>query len=45
LADLVAKLRDRPATEIVEEIHKAVHVFTQGAPPADDITVVIARRV
>ena len=45
LANMVYKLRDRPATEIVEEIHKAVHVFTQGAPPADDITVVIARRV
>jgi len=45
LADMVFKMRDRPATEIVEEIHKAVHVFTQGAPPADDITVVIARRV
>jgi sigma-B regulation protein RsbU (phosphoserine phosphatase) len=45
LAELVASLKDRPAKEIVEEIHKAVHVFTEGAPPADDITVVIARRV
>ena len=45
LAEMVHNLRDRPAAEIVEEIHKAVHVFTQGAPPADDITVVIARRV
>ena len=45
LAELVASLRDRPAEEIAEEIHKAVATFTQGAPPADDITVVIARRV
>jgi len=45
LAEMVAQLRDRPATEIVEEIHKAVHVFTQGAPPADDITVLIVRRL
>jgi serine phosphatase RsbU (regulator of sigma subunit) len=45
LADLVAQLKDRPSAEIVDEIHKAVHVFTQGAPPADDITVMIARRL
>ena len=45
LAQLIHQLRDRPAGEIVEEIHKAVHVFTEGAPPADDITVVIARRL
>jgi serine phosphatase RsbU (regulator of sigma subunit) len=45
LADLVASLRDRPAKEIVEAIHSAVAKFTQGAPPADDITVVVARRV
>ncbi len=45
LADLVAKLREQPAEEIVDEIHKAVHVFTEGAPAADDITVVVARRL
>ena len=45
LADLVASLRDRPAAEIVEEIHKAVAAFSEGAPAADDITVVVARRV
>jgi phosphoserine phosphatase RsbU/P len=45
LANLVALLRDRPAAEIVEEVHRAVHAFTQGAPAADDITVVIARRL
>lgn len=45
LAKLVASLRDRPAAEIVREIHRAVREFTQGAPAADDITVVIARRL
>jgi phosphoserine phosphatase RsbU/P len=45
LANLVALLKDRPASEIVEEVHRAVHAFTQGAPAADDITVVIARRL
>jgi serine phosphatase RsbU (regulator of sigma subunit) len=38
-------MRDRPSAEIVEAVHRAVHAFTQGAPAADDITVVIARRL
>jgi sigma-B regulation protein RsbU (phosphoserine phosphatase) len=45
LANLVASLRHRPAAEIVQEIHRAVREFTQGAPAADDITVVVARRL
>jgi sigma-B regulation protein RsbU (phosphoserine phosphatase) len=45
LADLVASLRDRSAREIVKAIHGEVARFTQGAPPADDITVVVARRL
>jgi serine phosphatase RsbU (regulator of sigma subunit) len=44
LAQLVASLSEKPAAEIVERIHQAVAEFTQGAPPADDITVVVARR-
>jgi sigma-B regulation protein RsbU (phosphoserine phosphatase) len=44
LADLVAGMRDRPAREIVEKIHEAVMAFTEGAPAADDITVVVVRR-
>ena len=35
---------DRPASEIVSAIHNAVTAFTQGAPAADDITLVVARR-
>ncbi|MBZ5604769.1 MAG: SpoIIE family protein phosphatase [Acidobacteriia bacterium] len=45
LAQVVAAKRDCPAMEIVEAIEAAVHEFTQGAPAADDITVVVARRI
>ena len=45
LSELVASLKDRPAIEIVNAIHAAVARFTEGAPAADDITVVIARRL
>jgi len=45
LAELVASMRDRPASEIVEAIHTAVAAFTEGAPAADDITVVVARKL
>ena len=45
LADLVASLRDRSAQEIVQTIHAEVARFTQGAPAADYITVVVARRL
>jgi phosphoserine phosphatase RsbU/P len=45
LAKMVALMRDRPSAEIVQEVHRAVHAFTQGKPAADDITIVIARRL
>jgi serine phosphatase RsbU (regulator of sigma subunit) len=45
LAELVASLHGQPASEIVEQIHLAVAAYTEGAPAADDITVVVARRV
>jgi serine phosphatase RsbU (regulator of sigma subunit) len=45
IADLVRAMRDQPATEICDALHAAVTAFTEGAPPADDITVVVARRV
>ncbi len=45
LATLVAELSARPAKEIVDAIHSSVHEFTEGAPPADDITVVVCRRI
>lgn len=45
LANLVAELAARPAKEIVDAIHASVRTFTEGAPPADDITVMVARRL
>ena len=45
LAELVASLRGRPSAEIVDAVHAAVAAYTEGAPAADDITVVVARRV
>jgi sigma-B regulation protein RsbU (phosphoserine phosphatase) len=45
LADLVASMKGRSAHEIMEAVHGEVARFTQGAPPADDITVVVARRL
>jgi sigma-B regulation protein RsbU (phosphoserine phosphatase) len=45
LAQLVASMLDRPAAEIVEAIHAAVAEYTEGAPAADDITVVAVRRL
>jgi phosphoserine phosphatase RsbU/P len=45
LADWAISLRERPAAEIIEAVEAAVREFTQGAPPADDITLVVARRI
>jgi len=45
LAQIAESLRDRSASEMVDEIDKAVIGFYEGAPAADDITVVVARRV
>jgi serine phosphatase RsbU (regulator of sigma subunit) len=45
LPELAAKFRDRTAAEIVEAIHGAVKEWIAGQPPADDVTVVVARRV
>jgi sigma-B regulation protein RsbU (phosphoserine phosphatase) len=45
LAALVASMLHRPAAEIVEAITTAVAEYTEGAPAADDITVVVVRRL
>ncbi len=34
---------DRPAQEIVRQIHAAVKTFAKGAPQSDDITLVVVR--
>jgi serine phosphatase RsbU (regulator of sigma subunit)/pSer/pThr/pTyr-binding forkhead associated (FHA) protein len=44
---LAAVVRNNPAlpvSDLLQSILKDVDVFTSGAPPADDITVVVARR-
>lgn len=45
LAELLRERRQEPAQAIVDAVHDAVQDFTAGQPPADDITVVVARRV
>ena len=39
----VARMKDRPAREILEAVHADLAGFTGGAPPADDRTVVILK--
>ena len=39
----VARLRHRPALEILESVHADLAGFTGGAPPTDDRTVVILK--
>ncbi len=45
LARVLAGLRDRSAQAIIAEINQRVEDFTGGAPPADDITLVVAKRI
>ncbi len=44
LARNFSKLRNEDASSIIEAINLQVHEFTGGAPPADDITLVVAKR-
>jgi len=44
LPQLAARLRDRGAAEVVRAIHETVNDWIAGQPPADDVTVVVARR-
>jgi len=45
LAETVRRSRHLPALEIVEAINQAVGAHAAGAPQADDITIIVARRV
>jgi serine phosphatase RsbU (regulator of sigma subunit) len=45
LAEVVVAYRTEAAAEIVKAVNKAVDAFTGGAPPSDDITLIIARRL
>jgi len=44
LVNLVREVRTQPVKAIVEAVIQSVTEFTAGAPPADDITLVVAKR-
>jgi sigma-B regulation protein RsbU (phosphoserine phosphatase) len=43
--DVLSENRQKPASEIVNAVTNSLAEFTAGAPQADDITLVVARRV
>ena len=45
LAEVVRRLRDRPAAEIIAAVDAAVRAFAAGTPQADDCTAVIVKRL
>jgi len=45
LAAAVVPALGQPAGTIISRINEAVVTYTAGAPPADDITLIVARRV
>src|SRR5580704_7813881 len=45
LSEAVIQDRHLPAATIVNRINKALVVYTAGAPPADDVTLIVARRI
>ncbi len=45
LANTLAGARDGSAQSIIETVNRTLQEFTGGAPPADDITLVVAKRV
>jgi phosphoserine phosphatase RsbU/P len=45
LADVIREQSGTAADEIVDTVIQSVFAFTQGAPPADDMTILISRRL
>jgi serine phosphatase RsbU (regulator of sigma subunit) len=45
LAVLLEAQRNKPAVDILESVKAEIVSFTGGAPPADDVTLVLARRL
>ena len=43
--DLIRRHHDRPATELIEILYRAVLDFSAGTPQYDDLTAVIVRRL
>jgi sigma-B regulation protein RsbU (phosphoserine phosphatase) len=42
--EVLTKYRDQPANVIVQAVTKALLDFAAGAPQADDITMIVAKR-
>ena len=45
LATVLAEVMGKPAKEIIDTIQQRLQAFTCGAPPFDDLTLVVARRI
>ena len=45
LAEAVIGSRTQAASEIIRHINKSLVAYTAGAPPADDVTLIVARRI
>lgn len=45
LAQVLTGLRDQDAESIIRTVNQKLEEFTEGAPPPDDITLVVAKRL
>jgi phosphoserine phosphatase RsbU/P len=45
LAQSIEAHRNEPATEIIARVNEDILQFTKGAPAADDVTLIVARRL
>lgn len=45
LAESVIRSRTQSASAIINHVLKSLTVYTAGAPPSDDVTLIVARRV
>jgi phosphoserine phosphatase RsbU/P len=45
LAEVLAANREQSAAAVIQAVNTAVTSFAAGAPPADDLTIVVARRI
>lgn len=45
LARILTGLRDQSAESIINSVNQKLEEFTEGAPPPDDITLVVAKRL
>jgi serine phosphatase RsbU (regulator of sigma subunit) len=45
LAEAVIRSRTESASAIINHINKSLTAYTAGAPPSDDVTLIVARRI